>query len=418
MKKILFVLLCGFTLCSFAQKTSYYRHLRYNHVSPYIDIVGIHPIDKATASNTSHYVFTYDAENRLQEIINNHYHTEKVHPLASLGVYRVVFEYSGGKETRTFFDPNGKQISNDRSVFKEVYTFDEAKNKIELRFFDLANKPMESNWEIARYTWKKTAKFVVEKRFNLQDTFVDISPYFPFGITGIAIDENGKPKGHYNLNETLEITENIYGVASYQDQYDELGNHITYTYHNKNNDLVMNQWGYAAGKKRYDELGNFIKLELFDTKNKRIAARNIYSNSNVQLSENASEEDKTAIRNVSLGYLAALEKLKPKLMAEVLSEDLQKVTFKYDRDLASEYIQKTTKEQMVAYAKNWNKSGMQFPFNPTNTIEIQDVYGNIASVKLTSDNWVEYLQLIKTNGKWQIVNLIWQHKDMNRYKRK
>jgi hypothetical protein len=36
-------------------------------------------------------------------------------------------------------------------------------------------------------------------------------------------------------------------------------------------------------------------------------------------------------------------------------------------------------------------------------------------VKLVSDNWVEYLHLIKLDGKWTLTNLIWQYKDINRY---
>ena len=102
-------------------KTEYYLHLRYNHVSPYLPIVGIHPIDQKTAELTSHYVFKYDASDRLIEVLNNHYHTEKKHPLASIGVYKLTIEYASGQEIRTFYDPNGKRVTNDRNVYKEVY---------------------------------------------------------------------------------------------------------------------------------------------------------------------------------------------------------------------------------------------------------------------------------------------------------
>jgi len=249
MKLSLLALLFTISSSSFAQSTSYFRQLRYNHVSPYIDIVGIHPIDSSTASKTSHYIFKYNKSNRLTEIINNHFHTEKVHPLASLGVYKVIFNYEEGNEIRTFYDPNNKRISNDRNVYKEVYLLDKNGLRKQLNFFDLENEPMESNWEITEYQWEQSKKYIVERRYDLKRDLVTLSPYFDFGITGILLDKNAAAKGHYNLNEELEVTENNDGVASYQDTYDEMGNHTKYTYNDKKDDLVMNQWSFAVGKK-------------------------------------------------------------------------------------------------------------------------------------------------------------------------
>src|SRR5690606_37565957 len=117
--------------------TEYYRHLRYNHVSPYIPLAGFYPIDSTTAQTTSQYIFKFDDSKRLMEIINNHYFTEKTHPLASLGVYKLVIEYSDNKATRTFFDINGKRISNDRDVYKEVYYLDKNDFIYNLKFYDL-----------------------------------------------------------------------------------------------------------------------------------------------------------------------------------------------------------------------------------------------------------------------------------------
>ena len=193
MKKLL-LLLCIVSISSFAQNNKYFRQIRYNHVSPYIKIAGIHPIDSATASTTSHYIFKYAATSKLSEIINNHYHTEKVHPLASLGVYKVVFKYKKGKEIRTFFDPNGSRIANDKNVYKEVYVLSENDLRKQLNFYDLDNKPMESNWRITEYQWEKSKKYIIERRYNLDKDLVNLSPYFEFGITGILLHKNGSPK--------------------------------------------------------------------------------------------------------------------------------------------------------------------------------------------------------------------------------
>lgn len=416
MKLSLLLFLLGVSLSSFAQNVDYFRQLRYNHVSPYIDIVGVHPIDGNTANTTSHYIFKRNESNKLTEIINNHYHTEKVHPLASLGVYKVVFDYQEGKEIRTFYDPNNKRISNERNVFKEVYLLDENGRRKQLNFYDLNDSPMESNWAISAYKWEKTKKFVIEKRYNLKGDLVTLSPYFKFGITGIRLDKNGAAQGHYNLNNDLKVSADSTGVASYQDTYDAAGNHILYTYHDEKGNLTMNKWNFAVGKKKYDSLGNFVQLTLLDDKKNKLNTREIPSNVSVQLSPIASRKDSLEIKKQSLGYLVALQQLNPLLMDTVLNDSLNKITIGYDRHQRIQYGRATTKQQMIDFAESWNKSGTKFPLNPQNDIEILDIYDHIATVRIVSDNWVEYLQLIKLDQKWEIMNIIWQYKDIRRYR--
>lgn len=416
MKLYFSLLLLIVSSSSFAQSTSYFRQLKYNHVSPYIDIVGIYPIDSSTASATSHYIFKYNKSNRLTEIINNHFHTEKVHPLASLGVYKVIFNYEEGNEIRTFYDPNNKRVSNDRKVYKEEYLLDKNGFRKQLNFYNLENEPMESNWEIAEYQWEQSKKYIVERRYNLKRDLVTLSPYFEFGITGILLDKNGAAKGHYNLNEEQEVTENKDGVASYQDTYDHMGNHTKYTYHNKKDDLVMNQWAFAVGIKKYDTLGNNIKLTLLDNNKDIIVTREINSNASIKMSPIATSKDSLEIKNQSLGYLEALQQLRPKLMDAVLNDSLNKITIGYDRTEMKEYGRATTKKQMIEFANSWNKSGAKFPINPKNEIQILDIYDRIATVKMISDNWVEYLQLIKLDDKWEIMNIIWQYRDVKMYR--
>lgn len=411
------LLLIGFSfLCctAFAQQTQYYRQLKNNHVSPYLDIVGIYPIDSLTASTTSHYVFRYTDKKQLVEIVNHHYFTEKVHPLASLGAYKIAFTYAEQKEIRTFFDVNGQRMTNERGVFKEVYDLDRKGRRKQLRFFDLEHKPMESNWHIAVYQWKKHRRLIVEKRYNLKQEAVNLSPYFEFKTTGILLNRKGEPSVHYNLNAALKISENSHGIASYKDVYDARGNHLSYSYHDQKGALVLTPFGYAVCEKKYDGLGNRIEQRYFDTDHQLVNTRSFYSNASITLSPKASAKDSTQIREVSLGYLTALQQLKPALMARVMSDDLHKVHITHDPTLNKAYLRATSKKQMIAYATDWNKTGTKFPFKPSNLVVLLDVYDNIATVKLISDNWVEYLHLAKIDGHWKIANLLWQYKDIER----
>ncbi len=125
-----------------------------------------------------------------------------------MGVYKVTITYPKDQEIRTFFDKNGKRITNDRAVYKEIYENTKKGFKNKLHFFDVDNKPMESNWGIAAYQWNKQKKLIIERRYNLNDEAAPLSPYFKFGITGILLDKNGQSKAHYNLDENLKVIAN------------------------------------------------------------------------------------------------------------------------------------------------------------------------------------------------------------------
>lgn len=43
-------------------------------------------------------------------------------------------------------------------------------------------------------------------------------------------------------------------------------------------------------------------------------------------------------------------------------------------------------------------------------VTILDVYGNTASVKIVASDWIDYLHVAKSNGRWVIVNVLWELK--------
>ena len=224
------------------------------------------------------------------------------------------------------------------------------------------------------------------------------------------------PTACFNLDEDLKPINNEVGIAAYKDTYDDKGSHVQYAYYDQDDQLVKNQWGFAVGKKGYDENGNQLTLARFDEKNTQLMEVNVPSNIKIKIAAPASQKDSMEIREKALGYLIALQELKPELMKDVFHENLAKRTVGYDREAKKENVKETTYDQMVAFAESWNKAGNKFPPNPNNQVIILDIYNRIATVKLVSDNWVEYLHLIKTNKEWKIINLLWQHKDSSRYK--
>ena len=66
-----------------------------------------------------------------------------------------------------------------------------------------------------------------------------------------------------------------------------------------------------------------------------------------------------------------------------------------------------TFDQLVELAGKWNARGNN-PKDAPKKIEIFDVQDQTASAKLTASWGTDYFQLGKFDGKWLIVNILWQ----------
>ncbi len=47
-------------------------------------------------------------------------------------------------------------------------------------------------------------------------------------------------------------------------------------------------------------------------------------------------------------------------------------------------------------------------------VAILDIFGNAASVRATMSGWIDYMHLARWNGRWVIVNVLWELKPANR----
>ena len=43
-------------------------------------------------------------------------------------------------------------------------------------------------------------------------------------------------------------------------------------------------------------------------------------------------------------------------------------------------------------------------------VQILDIFGNTASVRLTMSGWIDYMHMARVDGRWQIVNVLWELK--------
>ena len=118
-------------------------------------------------------------------------------------------------------------------------------------------------------------------------------------------------------------------------------------------------------------------------------------------------DDRKAVERAVLDYVEAVEQAKPELIERSVHTELAKFGF-HRKDPGAEFrVIPMTYESLVELAANFKKEGY-VPDNPTHSVEIFEVLDQTASVKLTAFWGIDYMHLAKYDGKWKIVQVLWQ----------
>ena len=126
----------------------------------------------------------------------------------------------------------------------------------------------------------------------------------------------------------------------------------------------------------------------------------------------SSDADKAAITATALDYIEGWYEGNAERMERALHPDLAKrivMTNKEGRSSLQQMgamglVQGTRK----GYGKETPKEKQQ------KDVTILDVYENAASVKVIASDWIDYLHVAKFNGRWVIVNVLWEMKPMKK----
>ena len=102
-------------------------------------------------------------------------------------------------------------------------------------------------------------------------------------------------------------------------------------------------------------------------------------------------------------YLVQPERIKKSVHPELMKKGFWKAKDKTEYD----YDGIMTFDQLVELAGKWNAKG-KIPKDAIKKIDIYDVQDQTACAKLTAHWGTDYFQLAKFDGKWMIVNILWQ----------
>jgi hypothetical protein len=107
-------------------------------------------------------------------------------------------------------------------------------------------------------------------------------------------------------------------------------------------------------------------------------------------------------------YVEGLYQVKPDRIKNSVHPELTKKGYWKAKDKTTyAYDGIMTFDQLVKLADTWNAKGW-LPKDAVKKIDIFDVQDQTASAKLTAHWGTDYFQLAKYDGKWMIVNILWQ----------
>lgn len=121
------------------------------------------------------------------------------------------------------------------------------------------------------------------------------------------------------------------------------------------------------------------------------------------------KSDSLKIKNCSLDYIEGWYSGDTARMDKALHPDLVKMQLAGLKQTNGIVINSVSKSNMIEYTKaGFGKATPKEKLK--NEVIILDIYEDLASVKLISFDYVDYLQLIKYNGEWKILTVLWKTK--------
>ncbi len=118
--------------------------------------------------------------------------------------------------------------------------------------------------------------------------------------------------------------------------------------------------------------------------------------------------DTAGVRQAALDYVDAIYQVDTTLVVKSVRPDMAKRGFYVARGQTGYSSGSMTYAGLITTAKTWNAKRAVDPATAPREVKILDMLDQTASVKLTAQWGIDYMHLAKYDGKWMIVNVIWQ----------
>ena len=122
---------------------------------------------------------------------------------------------------------------------------------------------------------------------------------------------------------------------------------------------------------------------------------------------NVSDADKAAIKQTALDYIEGWYEGDADRMERALHPDLAKRIVR-TKDSRSQLDQMSALSLVQGARRGFGKGTPKE--KQQKDIIILDVFENTSSVKVIMSDWVDYMHMAKYNGRWVIINVLWELK--------
>jgi hypothetical protein len=119
-----------------------------------------------------------------------------------------------------------------------------------------------------------------------------------------------------------------------------------------------------------------------------------------------SPADSAAIRTTALNYIEGFYEANPERMESALHPELAKRII-YQIPGQPVRFESITAATLVERTRHAHVTP---PANRQEDVTILDIFQNAASVKIVANQWVDYLHMVRTDGQWKILNVLWELK--------
>lgn len=123
-----------------------------------------------------------------------------------------------------------------------------------------------------------------------------------------------------------------------------------------------------------------------------------------------SAADSAAIRATALDYVEGWYTGDSARMARAVHPELVKRIVRTGAD-GSKIDQMGAAQLVAGTARGYGKETP--PERQQKDVVILDIFQNAASVRATMANWIDYMQMARMDGRWVIVNVLWEMKPRN-----
>ncbi len=118
--------------------------------------------------------------------------------------------------------------------------------------------------------------------------------------------------------------------------------------------------------------------------------------------------DSAAVRATALDYIEGWYSGDASRMEKALHAELAKRIVRAGPDGAS-VLSNMTAEELVEATRG--AYGARTPVaEQMKEVTVLDIYENAASVKIVARDWIDYLHMARFDGRWLIVNVLWELK--------